>query len=333
MDNNLIPKSRMCQSCGLPMHLSFTTKCSDGIIWRCQRKGHSLEKSIRAGSWFDKSNLTITEILELTYLWSTGVEQSVIIQQMGLSPNTAVDWDMFCREVCEVVILKKIEPIGGEGIRVQIDESKFGKRKYHRGHRVEGQWVFGGIEESSRKNFMVPVEKRDRNTLLPIIQKFIKPGTTIISDYWKAYDILSKKDYKHLKVNHSIEFVNESGSKTKSLNKGYEGYVGSTTKSLNEGYVGSKTKSLNEGYEGYVGSKTKSLNEGYEGYVGSKTKSLNEGYEGYVGSKTKSLNEGYEGYVGLKTKSLNEGYEGYDSSYLFQAKILTANFMPTFCLL
>ncbi|XP_066928473.1 uncharacterized protein [Clytia hemisphaerica] len=217
MDNNLIPKSRMCQSCGLPMHLSFTTKCSDGIIWRCQRKGHSLEKSIRAGSWFDKSNLTITEILELTYLWSTGVEQSVIIQQMGLSPNTAVDWDMFCREVCEVVILKNSEPIGGEGIRVQIDESKFGKRKYHRGHRVEGQWVFGGIEESSRKNFMVPVEKRDRNTLLPIIQKFIKPGTTIISDYWKAYDILSKKDYKHLKVNHSIEFVNESGDHTNKI--------------------------------------------------------------------------------------------------------------------
>ena len=49
-----------------------------------------------------------------------GVEQSVIIQQMGLSPNTAVDWDMFCREVCEVVILKNSEPIGGEGKNFNI---------------------------------------------------------------------------------------------------------------------------------------------------------------------------------------------------------------------
>ena len=72
MDKNLIPKSRLCHKCQLPMHLSSTTKCSDGVIWRCQRKGHSAEKSIRAGSWFDKSNLTITELLELTYLWSTG---------------------------------------------------------------------------------------------------------------------------------------------------------------------------------------------------------------------------------------------------------------------
>ena len=29
--------------------------------------------------------------------------------------------------------------IGGENKRVQIDESKIGKRKYHRGHRIEGQ--------------------------------------------------------------------------------------------------------------------------------------------------------------------------------------------------
>ena len=33
---------------------------------------------------------------------------------------------------------------------MQIDENKFGKRKYHRGHHVEGQWVFGGKEEDSR---------------------------------------------------------------------------------------------------------------------------------------------------------------------------------------
>ena len=42
---------------------------------------------------------------------------------------------------------------------VEIDESKFGKRKYNKGHRVEGQWLFGGIKRSSGKNFLIPVKK------------------------------------------------------------------------------------------------------------------------------------------------------------------------------
>ncbi|KAM0685950.1 Phosphotyrosine-binding domain, partial [Conglomerata obtusa] len=33
--------------------------------------------------------------------------------------------------------------IGGKDIVVEIDESKFGKRKYNRGHRVLGTWVVG----------------------------------------------------------------------------------------------------------------------------------------------------------------------------------------------
>ena len=72
---------------------------------------------------------------------------------------------MFCRETCEVTIQKKSEKIGGEGKVVQIDESKVGKRKYHRGHSVEGQWVFGGIEEDSRRCFLVAVEDRSEATL------------------------------------------------------------------------------------------------------------------------------------------------------------------------
>ena len=60
--------------------------------------------------------------------------------------------------------MEESQSIGGEGKLVQIDESKFGKRKYHRGHHVEGQWVFGGIQSDSRKCFLITVEKRDEQT-------------------------------------------------------------------------------------------------------------------------------------------------------------------------
>ena len=105
--------------------------------------------------------------------------------------------------------MSKSEQIGGNGVEVEIDESKFGKRKYHKGHRVEGQWVFGGREKYDKsKVFMVPVKNRKQCTLIPIIQKWIKAGSIIHSDCWKAYNKLSKLGYTHITVNHSKEFLN-----------------------------------------------------------------------------------------------------------------------------
>jgi len=71
-----------------------------------------------------------------------------------------VNWASFCREViCNALILNK-QKLGGPGIEVEIDESKFGRRKYHKGHRVEGQWVFGMFERGTGRIVMIPVEKR-----------------------------------------------------------------------------------------------------------------------------------------------------------------------------
>ena len=116
---------------------------------------------------------------------------------------------MFCRETCEVTIERNSEKLGGEGKVVQIDERKVGKRKYHRGHRVEGQWVFGAIEEDSRRCFLVAVEDWSEATLLPIIKDWIEPGMLIVSDCWKSYHNLDKHGDSHQTVNHSKEFVNE----------------------------------------------------------------------------------------------------------------------------
>ena len=92
-------------------------------------------------------------------------------KQLGMGSHEAVDWDMSCREVCEVTLFEKREAIGGPGRLVQIDKSKIGKRKHHRGHVVEGQWVFGGIEKDSRKSFIETVENRTEETLLNLIKE------------------------------------------------------------------------------------------------------------------------------------------------------------------
>ena len=64
---------------------------------------------------------------------------------------------------------------------------------------------------------MVAVDKREERTLLPIVEKWTEPGTTIVSDCWKAYSNLEKHGYVHRTVNHSKEFVNENGDNTNKM--------------------------------------------------------------------------------------------------------------------
>jgi transposase-like protein len=97
------------------------------------------------------------------------------------------------------------------GLIVEIDESAWTKRKYNRGRQVSNQWVFGGIDRDSRDCFAVMVDRRDADTLLPIINQYILPGTTIYSDQWAAYNGIASgphpQKYVHLTVNHSQNFV------------------------------------------------------------------------------------------------------------------------------
>jgi transposase-like protein len=92
---------------------------------------------------------------------------------------------------------------------VEIDESKFAKRKYNRGHSVKGGWVLGGREKENAANcFFVPVPNRTSETLIDLIKLNVAPGTIIHTDCWKGYDRLGREGYEHLTVNHSVEFVN-----------------------------------------------------------------------------------------------------------------------------
>ena len=68
-------------------------------------------------------------------------------------------------------------------------------------------WVFGGTERITGESFLVEVTKRDAATLLTIIRRFIKPGSDIYSDEWRAYSRLQRIGYGHNTVNHSVNFV------------------------------------------------------------------------------------------------------------------------------
>ncbi len=146
------------------------------LQWRCNncRKGQrTTTKKIRAGTFFERSHLTFTQILKLAIVWATLPRSSIAVIRHQIGPNskgqllshtTIVDFYNFFREICQVwydrffkSLLGTIEiesstsllfrcedhaqirKLGGQNRVVEIDESLIYHPKYHRGRaRVQG---------------------------------------------------------------------------------------------------------------------------------------------------------------------------------------------------
>jgi transposase-like protein len=220
-DVGIIRSNVQCNSGGHTLSWQPDASVSDGFR-RCRRMVGgvrcSVSKSIRHPPWFQNSHLTFQEILFLTYDILCREPAHQIKHEHRFGDHVIPDWGMYCLEAMSVFLEGCSEKIDGPNRTVEIDESKFGQRKYHRGHSVRGQWVFGGIERESGRTFLVPVPDRTAPTLVKYIRKWITPGTTNISDCWAAYRDVGSIGYSHRTVNHSVSFVNpETGNHTNTV--------------------------------------------------------------------------------------------------------------------
>ncbi|XP_050512924.1 uncharacterized protein LOC126888610 [Diabrotica virgifera virgifera] len=172
--------------------------------------------SVRKGSFFARSHLAISQIMIILYGFANDFPQKVISKETSLSAPTVIDWCNFCREVCSTYLEQHPVELGGfdehgEPVTVEMDETMFFHRKYHRGRAFGNrQWVFGMIERNSGKLFLTPVQARNEETLLPIVSRTILPGTLIVTDGWGSYRNIGRLDggvYEHRTVIHQNNFV------------------------------------------------------------------------------------------------------------------------------
>jgi len=67
--------------------------------------------------------------------------------------------------------------------------------------------MVGLYDTPTKMGHMQLVDNHQAETFIPIIQKFVKPGTTIYLYQWPAYTQLKNLGYHHMTVNHSENFV------------------------------------------------------------------------------------------------------------------------------
>ena len=210
----LVHNAVTCPRCARPATLVARADVTDGHHWRCARCRFT--KSVRSGSFFERSHLSISSIVVIAYCWAVDMPQKLIAREADVQTKaTIVDWCNFLREVAGDYIMRRPTEIGGFDnngwpVVVEVDESKYYHRKYHRGQWRKGHWVFGGFERGTGKSFLVEVPDRTRRTLYRIIREHILPGSHIVHDGWRAYDTIHRIRrgiYTHQKIVHQRHFV------------------------------------------------------------------------------------------------------------------------------
>lgn len=190
------------------------------MVFRCGGKDCRKEASLRRHTFFHGSALSCSSILRLAYLWLADVPFHSVVLLRKHSPNTVSSFFSYFRQLVTSSLLEDDCIIGGDNIIVEIDETKMGKRKYNRGHHVDGVWVVGGVERTpERRVFLASVEDRSKATLFDLISKHVATGSIVRTDLWKGYQGLHEHmDVVHETVNHSLFFKDpETGVHTNTI--------------------------------------------------------------------------------------------------------------------
>jgi ISXO2-like transposase domain len=186
--------------------------------FRCTKNTCRKRKSCYYGTIFNNASLPFPKIMAILFFWVNKVEVMKIVSITGISHKMVMTYIKKIESIICGSLDEEDSVIGGPDIEVQIDESKFGKRKYNRGRYIKGVWVLGGVEiTQERKIFLKIVENRNAETLEDMIYTYAKPGSVIVTDGWAGYLGISALGYRHKIVNHSETFVNEEGFHTNNI--------------------------------------------------------------------------------------------------------------------
>jgi transposase-like protein len=222
LTHNVLHSFSTCDYCEKQMNIQEFKRSMDGYILRCCKCKR--QKSIRCNTFLENSKLSAKKFLLLTYFWSNDAPIKQLSTYTGISKRTCVDFANFLREIASWKFQRRDFKLGGVGKVVQVDESVIYKPKYNRGHALfeQSKWVFGIYDVSRKLGAVFFVEDRSAETLLPLIQEHVVPGTEIHSDEWRAYrgipNIEVEPRFTHKTVNHSLGFINhETGIHTNNV--------------------------------------------------------------------------------------------------------------------
>lgn len=201
MRERFLHPSMRCERDLTPMRLEKYKAAKDHWCWRCPRENCRARISVRDGSFFANSNLSLRKLMK------------IVVNFMAESParGTALRIRLTRKTVGE--IYKKIRRafsndlvttpiVFNTGYEYEADELYF--RHVRLGHGLSRkQWVAGIYERATGMVVYYRVEDRSNESLVPPIVQRVPPGSFVYTDEWNGYSTLRDHPYHRFTVNHS----------------------------------------------------------------------------------------------------------------------------------
>ena len=151
--------------------------------------------------------LSKSKQLELIKLFVAGATARTAADLSGIHRNTAVRFFYKLRVNITLKQHQRSEQFYGQ---IEVDESYFGgKRKGKRGRGATGKTAVFGLLKRGGKVYTQTIIDAKSQTLLPIIRHKIRPDSIVYTDNFQSYNALDVSEFKHRRINHSKEFVND----------------------------------------------------------------------------------------------------------------------------
>jgi len=155
-----------------------------------------------------KSRLSQYKQMKLIEHFVSGSTARCAAELVGVNRKTAAYYYHRLRVIISAHLEQESrEFLSGE---IEVDESYFGgHRKGKRGRGAAGKVPVFGLLKRGGKVYTKIIPDAKSSTLMPIIQKKVKPDSIVYTDYWRGYNVLDVSEFKHYRINHSKLFADK----------------------------------------------------------------------------------------------------------------------------